>query len=93
MNLAVKECLSKAQQIDIIRSLINLIRCSEKRPDIFENVKLEHHQKEACMTDLDVATLWSPTFTMIETAYKCRSVPNDVCSRIHAIQSSLLSYS
>lgn len=78
INLAVKECMSVVHiQIGKIRAVINSIRPSVKRRDIFNDIRVELGD----MSDLpcmDCETRWCSTFTMIKKAFSCRLVINAV---------------
>lgn len=72
IHLAVKDCMGTLQKrMNKIRKLLKAIRASDKRRDIYESVKVEFNSRKD-LTDLDVETRWSSTFTMLKSAHKAQ---------------------
>ena len=92
VNLAVRECLSQVHsEIQAIRALLNSIRSSTKRRDLFERVRDEMGEVHTHCPGLDVVTRWSSTFNMIQDAYNARNVLNSVSSRLPELSSHVIS--
>lgn len=65
MNPAVKESMGLFhQKIGALRSLLGSIRCSVKRRDIFDAVKIELRFSNLSLPGIDVETRCSSTFNM-----------------------------
>ena len=91
INLAVKECMSDIHsKIDKVRKLLNAIRASIKRRDVFDSVKLEFNM-DVGLPELDVETRWSSTFGMLKSAYKARRLLNAVIERVPELGDSTIS--
>lgn len=68
-------------EISNFRSVVNKIRSSMKRGDIYEDLRNEMHVKQE-LSPLDVENRLSSTFTMVKKMYLCQSVINENINRI-----------
>lgn len=86
VSLCVKECHSLMYaHVTEIRTLLNLLRCSVKRFDIFEECCIELGVK-VTLPSLECKTKWSSTFTMLRKSYALRRVMNANVHRIVGMQ-------
>lgn len=83
INLAVKSCLELVRsEVHSIRKLINSLRASVKRRELFDRVRTELGERKYDIPSLDVETRWNSTFYMVQAAYKCRHVLSSVIHRV-----------
>lgn len=67
------------------RRIINYMRASVKRRDLYDMVKLELNCNQQ-LPNLDNETRWSSAFTLIREAYGARRVMNAVADRFSELQ-------
>lgn len=76
--------------VDAVRTAIALIRNSVKRRDIFQKVEYDLGLKVELLC-LDVATRWSSTFYMRQSAYTACQTLTGTLQRISEVTSSVIS--
>lgn len=82
LNLGVNECMEVVNdKIAKVRSVLNSIRPSAKRRELYDDDRIELGGKVQ-MRRLDCETRWTSTFTMARKAYESRSVINYVINSI-----------
>lgn len=90
INLGVKECMKAlSTHITQLRVVLNAMRSSVKRRDLFEEVCGELRISQE-LPSLDIETRWSSTFLMVKKMYEMRRAINVTVLRIPELSDNII---
>lgn len=91
VNLSVSDAFEIIKKIvNSVRSLVNAVRSSLKRSDLFQSTK-KSFGTSASIPSLDLPTRWSSTFNIISTTYKSKRVFNMITEKSSDLRSFAIS--